>query len=85
MPAVPGAWAPLGGVRTSRVAGWVALIATLVAIGCTLVPSSSDPHPVTAFLKIVFAAVAMLVIGMLLFALAKIRASRAAVVTGAST
>jgi amino acid transporter len=85
LPPVPGAWAPPGGVRTSRVAAWVALISTLVAIGCTIVPSSSDPHPFIAFLKIVFAAVAMLVIGMLLFALAKFRASRAVVVTGAST
>ncbi|HEX3943011.1 MAG TPA: APC family permease [Rhizomicrobium sp.] len=69
-PALPGAWAPPGGKRTSIVLGWVGLISTLVAIVCTLIPNSSEPHPFTAFVKIVLAALAMLVVGIALYWLA---------------
>ncbi|HEX3945818.1 MAG TPA: hypothetical protein VHW69_17215, partial [Rhizomicrobium sp.] len=66
-PALAGAWAPPGGKRTSIVLGWVGLISTLVAIVCTLIPNSSEPHPLTAFVKIVLAALAMLVVGLALY------------------
>ena len=73
MAPVPGAWAPPGGVRTSVVAGWVALMATLTAIACTLVPSSSDPHPLLGFLKIVISTVMMLIVGFACYGLARFR------------
>jgi amino acid transporter len=64
MPPVPGAWAPPGGMRTSLVLGWIAQVATLIAIACTLVPSSSDPNPWAAFVKIVTATAVMTAVGL---------------------
>jgi len=43
------------------------MIATLTAIACSLVPDSSDPHPLTTFLKVVISTAVMLGIGLLLF------------------
>jgi amino acid transporter len=70
MPDAPGVWRPAGGVRTSIVLGCTAQIATLLAIACTLVPSSNDPHPLAAFVKIVLAAFAMAAVGILFYWLA---------------
>jgi amino acid transporter len=70
MPPVPGAWAPPGGRRTTRVLGWLGMASSLVAIACTMVPSSSDPHPFAAFLKIVIAAAVMIGVGLLFYWLA---------------
>lgn len=78
MAPVPGAWSPPGGVRTSILGGWVALIATLTAIACTLVPSSSDPHPLLGFLKIVISTAVMLVVGLACYALAQLRRRKVA-------
>jgi amino acid transporter len=69
-PALPGAWAPPGGKRASVVLGWLGLVSTLIAIVCTLIPNSSEPHPLAAFIKIVLAALAMLVVGLALYWLA---------------
>jgi amino acid transporter len=71
MPPVPGAWAPPGGRRTTLVLGWLGMASSIVAIACTMVPSSSDPHPVAALLKIVVAAAAMLGAGLVLYWLAR--------------
>lgn len=73
LPPVPGAWAPPGGMRTSLALGWIAQVATLIAIACTLVPSSSDPHPTAALLKIVSATTVMTVVGLAVFWIAKRR------------
>ena len=70
MPPVPGAWAPPGGRRTTLLLGWVGMASSLVAIACTMVPSSSDPHPLAAFLKIVIAAAVMIGVGLLFYWLA---------------
>jgi amino acid transporter len=61
------AWRPPGGAVTSRLLGIVGMIATLTAIACSLVPDSSDPHPLTTFLKVVISTAVMLGIGLLLF------------------
>jgi glutamate:GABA antiporter len=61
------AWLPPGGARTGLVLGAVGMIASLVAIGCTLVPSGTDPHPWTSLFKIVISTVAMLVVGLFLY------------------
>jgi hypothetical protein len=51
-------------MRTSLVLGWIAQVATLIAIACTLVPSSSDPNPWAAFVKIVTATAVMTAVGL---------------------
>lgn len=73
LPPVPGAWRPPGGRRTSIALGWIAQISTLVAIACTLVPSSSDPNPWAAFLKIVIATAVMTGTGLAFYWMAKRR------------
>ncbi len=78
MPAIPGAWAPPGGRRTTRILGWLGMASSIVAIACTMVPSSSDPHPVAAFLKIVVAAAVMIGVGLLFYWLATRRKKLAA-------
>jgi len=75
LPPVPGAWAPPGGMRTSLALGWIAQVATLIAIACTLVPSSSDSHPFAAFLKIVIATAVMTGAGLAIYWAAKRRAA----------
>jgi len=40
-----------------QLAVWTGQISALVAIGCSLMPGSSEAHPLAAFLKILFAAV----------------------------
>jgi hypothetical protein len=44
-----------------------------------MIPSSSDPHPLAAFLKIVIAAVAMIGVGLLIYGLAARKRARLAV------
>jgi len=70
MPPVPGAWSPPGGRRTTLLLGWVGMVSSLVAIACTMVPSSSDPHPLAAFVKIVIAAAVMIGVGLVFYWLA---------------
>jgi amino acid transporter len=81
MPPVPNAWAPPGGRRTTLVLGWLGLASSAVAIACTMVPSSSDPHPLTALVKIVLSALAMLLVGLALYWTAARRRSVAAAAT----
>jgi len=78
MPPVPGAWTPPGGKRTTRILGWLGMVSSLVAIVCSAVPSSSDPHPAAAFLKIVISAAAMIGVGLLFYWLATRRRTAAA-------
>jgi amino acid transporter len=66
-PAVTGAWQPPGGARTGSVLGVVGMIATVIAISCTLVPSGTDLHPLATFLKIVFSTLGGLAVGLLLY------------------
>jgi amino acid transporter len=77
---VPGAWRMPGGVRATLIVGGIGQCATAIAIACTLVPSSSEPHPLAAFLKIVLSTGVMLAVGLALYWLAARRkaAARAA-------
>ena len=54
-----GAWGLIVGV--------VGEITTLVAIGCTLIPGASDPHPMATFLKIAISTLVMAVVGLILY------------------
>jgi amino acid transporter len=74
---VPGAWRMPGGARTTLIVGGVGQCATVIAIACTLVPSSSEPHPVAAFLKVVLSTAVMLAVGLLLYWLAARRRNAA--------
>lgn len=65
-----GAWRMPGGVRAKLIVGGIGQCATIVAIACTLVPSSSEPHPLAAFLKILLSTALMLAVGLLLYWLA---------------
>jgi hypothetical protein len=56
-----------GGVRATLIVGGIGQCATVIAIACTLVPSSSEPHPLGAFLKIVLSTAVMLAVGLLLY------------------
>jgi amino acid transporter len=78
MPAVEGAWVPSGGARTSIVLGWVGLVSTLIAIVCSLIPNSGEPHPLAAVLKIVLATAAMTGVGFAFFWIADRRRKRTA-------
>jgi amino acid transporter len=73
MAPVPGAWTPPGGRRATLILGWLGMASSTVAITCTMVPSSSDPHPMAAFLKIVAATVVMIGTGLVLYWLARRR------------
>ena len=77
-PAAANAWLPPGGARTGLVLGIVGMIATLVAIACTLVPNGTDAHPFATFLKIVLATFAMLVVGLAFYWLGTRRPAAAA-------
>jgi amino acid transporter len=78
-PIVTGAWQPPGGARTGRMLGIVGMIATLVAIACTMVPSGTDLHPLATFLKIVFSTLGGLAIGLFLYWLGQRRARQPAI------
>ena len=67
MPPVPGAWTPPGGKRTTLALGWIGMVSSFVAIVCSTVPSSSDPHPMMAFFKIIISTLVMLGAGLLLY------------------
>lgn len=67
LPPVPGAWAPPGGARTSIALGWIAQVSTLVAIACTLVPSSSDASPWAGLIKIAGATATMTMVGLAVY------------------
>ncbi len=78
MPSVPGAWTPPGGKRMTLLLGWVGMASSFVAIVCSMVPSSSDPNPAWAFLKIVISTLVMLGAGLLFYWLAARRKRLAA-------
>jgi amino acid transporter len=74
----PGAWTPPGGVSGRVAIGTVGLLATLVAIACTLVPSPADEQPLATFMKIVVAATVMYGVGVAMFRASAARRARAA-------
>jgi amino acid transporter len=67
-PLPEGSWIPPGGRGMRLFLGWIGLISTLIAIVCTVIPPSSEPHPLASVVKIVAAAFAMLVVGWVLYA-----------------
>jgi hypothetical protein len=80
MPRMAGAWVPPGGRRTTFVLGWLGMVSCIVAIACSMVPSSSDPHPLAAFFKIIVAAAVMIGVGLLFYWLADRRRKAALVI-----
>ncbi|MGH6872126.1 MAG: APC family permease [Rhizomicrobium sp.] len=74
-PALPGAWRPPGGARTSAILAAMGQAATLIAIACTLVPGADDANPMATFLKIALSTLAMLVVGLVLYWLGTRRAA----------
>jgi hypothetical protein len=66
-----------GGVLATLFVGAVGQCATVIAIACTLVPSSSEPRPLAAFLKIVLSTAVMLAVGLVLYWLAARRKAAA--------
>jgi amino acid transporter len=66
-PEVADVWRPPGGARTSLVLGAIGMVATVIAIACTLVPSNADLHPLASFLKIVISTSVILAVGLLLY------------------
>jgi NhaP-type Na+/H+ or K+/H+ antiporter len=53
------------------------MAASAVAIACTLVPSSDDPHPLQAVAKIVISTLVVAVVGLALYWLARRKTRRA--------
>lgn len=66
-----GAWRPPGGARTSRALAAMGLGGTLAAIGCSLVPGGHDP--LAGFLKIFLSASVMMLVGAVVYGLARRR------------
>src|SRR3569832_655381 len=77
MTPIHGAWKPPGGRRTTLMRGGLGMVSSFVAIVCSMVPSSSDPNPAWAFLKIVISTLVMLGAGLLLYWAAALRRARA--------
>ena len=69
--ASPGCGRRPAAARTTRVLGWLGMASSAVAILCTLVPSSDDPHPLWAVAKIVLSTLVVAVVGLVLYWLAK--------------
>ncbi len=67
MAPVSGAWSFPGGRFSTIILGWLGMVSSFVAILCSAVPSSSDPHPLLAFAKIIVSALVMLCAGLLLY------------------
>jgi amino acid transporter len=76
-PLPEGTWVPPGGKGMRVFLGWIGLISTLVAIVCTVIPPSSEPHPLASVVKIIAAALAMLVVGWVAYAVVTRRRARA--------
>jgi amino acid transporter len=79
-PIIPGAWIPPGGAATGKLLGAVGMIATIVAIACTMVPSGSDAHPLATFLKIVLSTLGALAAGLFLYWLGQRRGNQPPVI-----
>jgi amino acid transporter len=69
-PLPAGSWIPPGGKGMRVFLGWMGLISTLIAIVCTVIPPSSEPHPMASVIKLIVAALVMLVLGFALYWLA---------------
>jgi len=68
-----GGWRPPGGKRTSIWLALLGLAAAIVATICTIVPPSSEPHPRDAVIKVVSAAAAAAIMGLVLYVVATLR------------
>jgi len=72
-PAAVDAWAPPGGPRVALAIGAVGMIATIVAVACTLVPSPDAKDPLAEMLKLVFASAVLIGSGIVFHAVARWR------------
>ena len=83
LPAVPGAWAPPGGPRTSAVLAVVGGVSSIIAIACTLAPNSGDTHPLIGLTKIVGSTAAVFIAGAAFYAVADRRRKAAVALASA--
>jgi len=72
-PAPADAWAPPGGRRAALAIGAVGMIATVVAVACTLVPSPDAKDQLGEMLKLVFASAVLIFSGVALYGAARWR------------
>jgi len=72
-PPVEGGWALPGGRRTGLAVGLVGLIATAIAVACTLVPSPDAKDQLSEVLKLVLAAAVLILSGVFFYAVARWR------------
>ena len=72
-PAPEGGWKAPGGRRTGVAIGMVGLIATAIAVACTLVPSPDAKDQLGEVLKLVFAAAVLILSGVFFYAVARWR------------
>lgn len=72
-PAPDGVWTAPGGAQGAKLIGGLGFAVTLSAILCTLVPSPDAPDPLGATLKLLWASAALILSGVVLYALARRR------------
>lgn len=72
-PAPAGAWVSPGGATGARVIGVVGFLVTLSAVLCSLVPSPDAEDPSGATLKLLWASAVLVLSGVVLYGLAKLR------------
>jgi amino acid transporter len=68
-----GEWSAPGGRGVARLIGWVGFVVTLSAVLCTLVPSPSEPDKQLAITKLVVASAVLILGGVPIWAVAKLR------------
>ena len=71
--------APLGGALASRALAMLGGLSTMIAIVCSVLPNSGDPHPLQSVLKIVLSSLGALIVGLLFYAWATRQRLRKAV------
>ena len=60
-------WTPLGGAHVSRALAMLGGLSTLIAIACSVLPNSNDPHPLQSVLKIVLSSLGACIVGLLFY------------------
>ena len=61
-------WKPPGGALASRALAMLGGLSTVIAIVCSVLPNSNDPHPLQSVLKIVLSSLGACIVGLLFYA-----------------
>ena len=64
-------WMPWGGARVSRALALLGGLSTLIAIVCSVLPNTGDPHPLQSVLKIVLSSLGAFLVGLLFYVWAR--------------